>query len=202
MIYGSSGTLARQISLGAPADIFFSANGAWIDYLEGKNIVRSETRRTVVTNKLVLIASLRTKPTAIVKLSEDIPRLLGDTGRLAMGDPRHVPAGKYARDSLEFIGIWDSIEPRIVRTRNVRHALALVQRSEAPLGIVYRSDVQNDGMVHVLTALPSNLHSPIAYEAVATLTRRPETDRFLSFLNSTSAERLYREAGFGIPEKP
>lgn len=200
VVYGSSGALARQISLGAPAHVYFSANRQWVDYLVEKRQVRAQSRKTVLANQLALIAPANAKRAAIVDLADDIPRLLGAGGRLALGDPRHVPAGRYAQEALTALGIWAALAPRSARTRNVRLALALVQRGEAHLGIVYRTDARNDPSVRVLATLPNELHTPIVYEAVATTTGHADTDAFLTFLTSSPVTRLYREAGFSVPE--
>jgi len=200
VVYGSSGALARQISLGAPAHVYFSANPRWIDYLTDKKQLRAESRKTVLKNSLALIASAGAKRTPIVDLGDDILRLLGSGSRLALGDPRHVPAGRYAREALTSLGIWNALAPRSARTRNVRLALALVQRGETPLGIVYRTDARNDETVRVLATFPADLHSPIVYQAAATATHHPDTDAFLAFLTSSRAAQLYRDAGFGLPE--
>ena len=200
MVYGSSGALARQITLGAPAHVYFSAHRRWVDYLVGKSRIRPDSRKPVFANRLVLIAPALAKRSAVIDLADDIPRLLGSSGRLALGDPRHVPAGRYAQEALTALGIWNAIAPRSARTRNVRLALALVQRKEAALGIVYRTDARNDPSVRVLVTLPDDLHAPIIYEAAATTTRHADTDAFLAFLSSPPAMRLYRDAGFAVPE--
>ena len=200
LVYGSSGALARQISLGAPAHIYLSANSRWIDFLTNKTLIRPDTRKAVLTNRLVLIAPASSKRATVTDLSSDIPRLLGSDGRLAIGDPRHVPAGRYAQDALIAAGIWTSVNRRSARTRNVRLALALVQRGEAPLGIVYRTDARNDPLVRILATIPEHLHSTVLYEAVATRTNHPHTDKFLKFLSSSRAVRVYRDAGFAIGE--
>ena len=200
IVYGSSGALARQISLGAPAHVYFSANPRWIDYLANQKAIRPESRKTIFANRLVLIGPTAAKRHTVTDLSVDLPRLLGRNGRLAIGDPRHVPAGRYARQALIASGIWKTVAPRSARTRNVRLALALVQRGEAPIGIVYRSDARNDKLVRILHKLPEHLHATIIYEAVATTTRHPKAVAFLSFLTSPVAIRAYRDAGFTVPE--
>jgi len=200
VVYGSSGALARQISAGAPAHVYFSANRIWVDYLVDEKLARPESRKTVMENRLALIAPASAKGISIASLARDVPRLLKDGGRLAMGDPRHVPAGHYAKEALTSLGIWSAVAATTARTRNVRLALALVQRGEVPLSIVYRTDALGDPLVRILDILPGDLHSPVEYQVVGTATRHPDSDAFLAFLTSDDALALYRAAGFVVPE--
>lgn len=196
VVYGSSGALARQIENGAPADIFFSANGKWVDYLVSREHARKDTRRTIFRNRIVLItpAANRT-PTPFNPATDLIPSLAGD-GRIAIGDPRHVPAGMYGRQALSGLGLWGQLVHRTVRTQNVRLALALVQRREALLGIVYYTDAIRAGQVRIVTTFNGALHDPIRYDAIATMAAAPDTDRLLAYLKSGEAEKIYRKYGF------
>ena len=198
IVYGSSGDLARQIAAGAPADVYFSAHTKWIDYLAGKNLLRPRSRRTVAANRLVLIApaasSLRT-----VASMDHLPDLLGARGRLAIGDPRHVPAGIYAQQALQALGLWTRLAPRTVRSPNVRVALALVERGEAALGVVYASDAAATRAVRTLVRFPADLHDPIRYDAAATATADPRAGTFIGFLAAPATQRLFRDAGFAAP---
>ena len=143
--YASSSTLARQIEQGAPADVFISANPEWMDYLEERGLLRAGSRTDLLGNGLVLVAPPESETTVEIAPGFDLAGAL-DGGRLAMGDPDHVPAGIYGRAALESLGVWQAVEPQVARADNVRAALALVARGEAPLGMVYRSDaVADDG---------------------------------------------------------
>jgi molybdate transport system substrate-binding protein len=196
LIFGSSGALARQIETGAPADIFFSANRKWVDYLTDRDLVRSRTRQSVLKNRLVLVAPAERPQPASFDPVSDLSRTLGARGRLSMGDPRHVPAGIYAKEALTKLGIWPEMSRRTARTQNVRLALALVERSETPLGIVYRTDALQSSRARILITFSENLHSPIRYEAVATNSNNPRVARLLDFLQSDGAHRIYRKYGF------
>jgi molybdate transport system substrate-binding protein len=200
IVHGSSGALARQISAGAPVDVFFSANAKWLDYLIGRKLAQTDTRKSVLVNRLALIVPAGTGRINIVDPATDIPKILTGNARLAIGDPRHVPAGQYAREALVSLGIWKTVRSKTARTRNVRLALALVQRGEAALGIVYRTDARHVPQVRILETLPKNLHSPIVYEAVLTSAAQPGAGKFLAFLTSDDALTLYRAAGFVVPE--
>src|SRR3954462_7474536 len=141
--FAASSALARQIEQGAPADLFLSADEPWMDYLAQRGLILPETRVSPLGNALALVAPANSPlaPFAIGP-GTDLPALLGPQGRLAAGDPAHVPAGIYAKAALERLGQWAAIAPRLARAENVRAALLLVERGEAPLGIVYRTDVQ------------------------------------------------------------
>ena len=195
-VLGSSGALARQVSLGAPADLYFSAAKGWVDYLLDKKIAQSGTRRTLATNRLVLISPLNARTPKGFNPNRDIIRLLGRNGRIALGDPGHVPAGQYARQAMKKLQLWDTLRRRAVRTQNVRLALALVEQSETPLGIVYRSDVFHRKRVSILYTLPETLHSPIEYQIVAIREAIGGTSGFLAFLSSKSGGEIFQKNGF------
>ncbi|MEC7490998.1 MAG: molybdate ABC transporter substrate-binding protein [Pseudomonadota bacterium] len=195
-VLGSSGSLARQVSLGAPADLYFSAAKGWVDYLLDKKIAQPGTRQTLATNRLVLISSPDARTPNAFNPNRDIIRLLGPTGRIALGDPGHVPAGQYARQALKKLQLWKVLRRRAVRTQNVRLALALVEQSETPLGIVYRSDVFHRKRVSILYTLPETLHSPIEYQIVAIRNAIGGASEFLSFLSSESGGEIFRKNGF------
>lgn len=196
VVYGSSGALARQIANGAPADIFFSANKKWIDYLETGKHTRPDTRHTVFRNRIVLIAPTDNRTPSPFDPTADIVPLLAGDGRLAIGDPQHVPAGIYARQALSALGLWDRLADRTVRTRNVRLALALVQRKEAVLGIVYHTDAIQTDRVRIVMTFDSSLHAPILYDAVAMNSASRGAIEFLAYLKSEEAGKIYRKHGF------
>lgn len=196
LVYGSSGTLARQIENGAPADVFFSANPKWIDHLiEGGHALKP-TRRTVFRNRIVLIAPSIDPTRQPFNPVTDIAASLGPNRRLAIGDPLHVPAGLYARQALSGLGLWGQMVHRTVRTQNVRLALALVQRRESPLGVVYYTDALQSGQVRIVMTFNGTLHDPIRYDAVATRTAHPGAEAFLAYLASDEAKKTYRKYGF------
>lgn len=196
IVYGSSGALARQIDAGAPADIYFSANSAWVDHLAKTKRVRNETRLTVFRNRIVLIAPATAQLPTPFRISADLGSALGQNGRLAIGDPQHVPAGIYARQALGGLGLWSRYVYRTVRTQNVRLALALVQRGEARLGIVYYTDAIQTGQVRIVATFNGSLHAPIEYQAVATKTAGPIADKLLAYLASDAGRAIYRKFGF------
>lgn len=194
--YASSSSLARQIANGAPADVFVSADIDWMDYLAGRKLIEPESRVNLVSNRLVLIASADSRIEVHIAAGFALVGLLG-TGRLAIADPDHVPAGKYARAALESLGVWKSVAARAARTENVRIALALVARGEAPLGIVYRTDALAEKRVRVAAEFPATSHPPIVYPAAAIVSgRTAAAARFLAFLRSPASRTLWEKHGF------
>lgn len=162
-VYASSSTLARQIANGAPVDIYLSANTRWMDWLEDEGVVLSE-RSDLLNNRLVLIAPLDSPIEALVPgEGKALADALADGERMAVGDPDHVPAGLYTKEALESLGEWDALAPRLARADNVRSALALVERGEAPLGAVYRTDGMASDKVRELGAFPQDSHTPVTY---------------------------------------
>lgn len=194
--YASSSTLAKQISAGAPAQIFISADLAWMDYLEQRNAIRKDSRRNLLGNRLVLIAPAGSAVQTKVEPGFPLARLLG-SGRLALGDPGHVPAGKYAKAAIESLGAWNSVQGRLAPAENVRAALALVARGEAPLGVVYATDAAAESKVRVVAAFPEGSHPPIVYPvALTTRGAGPQAAAFLTFLGSPAARRIFEKHGF------
>ena len=195
--FASSSTLAKQIAQGAPAGVFLSANQKWMDYLEKKGFIIKETRFDLLKNRLVLIAPIdRDVPTVEIKPGFDLKGLL-DQGRLAMGDPTHVPAGMYARQALESLGIWKGLESRVAAAAHVRAALALVERGEAPLGIVYATDAGISDKVKVVGTFPESTHPPIVYPVAAVAgTDAPLAEAYLEFLKSPKASEVFIKYGF------
>jgi molybdate transport system substrate-binding protein len=194
--YASSSALAKQIAAGAPAQVFISADLAWMDYLEQRNAIRKQSRRNLVGNSLVLIAPAGSPAQVSIAPGFPLARLLGD-GRLALGDPGHVPAGLYARAALESLGVWDSVKGRLAPAENVRAALALVARGEAPLGIVYATDAAAEAKVRVVGTFPAGSHPPIVYPAALTAKAAgANAEAFLAFLGSPAARRIFEKHGF------
>ncbi len=195
--YLSSSVLARQIEQGAPADLFIAANVEWMDYVDDRDLIDRSTRVDLLSNRLVVVAPRAGTMPEFDVAETDLAALLG-TGRLAMGDPDHVPAGIYAAQALRTLGAWDAILPRLARTENVRVALALVARGETPLGIVYASDAVAEPDVRVVGRIPASSHDPIVYPAAVTSgsTDAERARALLAFLRSPEAGSIFRDFGF------
>jgi len=194
--YASSSVLAKQIEQAAPADIFISADTQWMDYLAQRRLVVAP--RNLLGNRLVLIAGKDDRRMVTIEPNFDLARLLG-SGRLAVGDPTNVPVGIYAKEALTKLGVWQSVESKLAPTADVRAALALVSRGEAPLGIVYETDTKIDPGVRIVGILPDDTHSPIVYPVAATTTStNPDAARFLAFLGSAAAAKIFERYGFKI----
>ncbi|MBV8400047.1 MAG: molybdate ABC transporter substrate-binding protein [Acetobacteraceae bacterium] len=196
--FGASSTLARQIEQGAAVNLFASADERWMDYLAQRGLVAPDTRRNLLTNKLVLIVP-KTHPAQVtIGPGFDLLKLLGPNGRLATGDPAHVPVGIYAEQALRHLGLWSSIEGRLARTDSVRSALLLVERGEAPAGIVYSTDALASSGVVVAGTFPRDTHDPIVYPfALIRGHDSPEAHALLDFLSGTEARDIFARRGFG-----
>ena len=198
--FASSSTLARQIEAGAPVQIYVSANERWMDYVAEIGLIEPSTRVGPVGNSLVLIAP-SDSPLGNVTIDEtlDLAGLLDDGERIAIGDPDHVPAGLYAREALETLGLWNAASDLLARTADVRAAVALVETGEAPLGIVYATDAMASDRVKVLGRFDDGLHTPVIYPlAVVAGQRSAEVDAVLDFLLGPDAVQLFEAAGFTI----
>ncbi|MGB8665767.1 MAG: molybdate ABC transporter substrate-binding protein [Serratia inhibens] len=195
--FASSSTLARQIEQGAPADLFISADQQWMDYAIDKQQMVKETRYTLLGNELVLIAGKDGKQGKItLNKQTDWARLLNG-GRLAVGDPDHVPAGIYAKEALQNLGVWAVLEPELARANNVRSAMALVERGEAPLGIVYGSDAVASDKVNVVGVFLEDSHKPVEYPmAVVKGHQTPAVSAFYNYLKSPQAAAIFQHYGF------
>ncbi|MBI1179741.1 MAG: molybdate ABC transporter substrate-binding protein [Alphaproteobacteria bacterium] len=194
--FASSSAVARQIEAGAPADVFVSADTEWADYLEKRGLLKDGTRRKIVANTLVLVAPGDSTAQVSLKPGVNLAKLLGPDGKLATGDPDFVPAGRYAKAALQSLGAWQSIESRVLRASNVRTALAFVARGEAPLGIVYGSDVVVENRVRIVGTFPTDSHPPIEYPAAVVKGAKPGADGFLDYLQSPAAAEIFRHYGF------
>ena len=196
--YAASSALAKQIEVGAPADIFISADIAWMDYAAAKNLIKPETRGNLVGNDLVLIAPADSTMTAKIAPNFPLSATLGG-GRLAMANPDSVPAGKYGKASLMALGVWDSVANKIAPAEDVRAALSFVSRGEAPLGIVYRTDAAADSNVKILDVFPDSSHPPIVYPiAVTAASANPAAADYLAFLRSPAAAAAFAKQGFSV----
>jgi molybdate transport system substrate-binding protein len=196
--YGSTGTLAKQIAEAAPADIFISADLAWMDNVAKKNLIVPESRKNLVGNTLVLVAAAGTDLKIDLAKDSNLAAALGDE-KLAVGDVKSVPAGKYTKAVLENLGLWSSVEPNLVMQENVRSALALVARGEAKLGIVYGSDAVAESKVEVIASFPETSHAPIVYPAaIIAASTNPDAQTFLDFLFSGEAQLIFKANGFTL----
>jgi len=198
--FAASSALARQIEQGAPADLFMSADEPWADYLQQRNLLVDATRRSPIGNALVLVAPAGAARPVTLTRQTDLAALLGAGGRIATGDPAHVPVGRYAQAALTWMGQWEAIAPRLARADNVRSALLLVERGEAPYGIVYATDAAIGPGIRVVGTFPAESHPPITYPFA--LTRRAEGNAearaLLAFLVGPEAAPAWRRFGFSI----
>lgn len=194
--FAASSALARQIEAGAPADLFISADEEWMDHVAGKGLIRNNSRVAFLSNRLVLIAPAGSAVRLSITRNFPLARALGN-GRLAMADPDSVPAGKYGKAALTSLGIWASVETKVARAENVRAALALVERGEAPFGIVYSTDARASTRVRVVGVFPTDSHPPIAYPIAALRNSgNPETEGFRRFLISREGKAIFARRGF------
>jgi molybdate transport system substrate-binding protein len=196
--YGASSALAKQIEQGAPADVFVSADLQWMDYGVQKKVIRDDTRFNLLGNKLVLIAAKDAKiDNVTIGPGFDLAKLAGD-GRVATGDVRAVPAGLYAKASLERLGAWAAVEPKLTMTEDVRFALRLVARGEAQLGVVYETDAKVEPNVKIVGVFPDNSHDPIIYPVALTADAKPDAVQYLSFLRTQTAKSIFESYGFNF----
>lgn len=213
--FASSSTLARQIEAGAPADLFASANESWMDYLAERGMIDLGSRVSPLANTLVLVAPTEGSAASVAApaeapdglppgtaLADLLESVLGANGRLAVGDPDHVPAGLYARQALETLGLWSAMEGRLARADNVRAALALVARGEAPAGIVYATDAAIADGVAIVARFPADSTGPITYPFALLPDAGPAAADLLSFLTGPTAGAIFAEFGFTAAADP
>ncbi|ODA28753.1 molybdate ABC transporter substrate-binding protein [Veronia pacifica] len=197
--FASSSALARQIAYGAPADLYLSANQEWMDYLAGKQAVVADSTVVLLSNQLVLVSPKVNSSAAVTLNSDwDLVAAIGDS-RLAIADPDHVPAGRYAKQSLEHLGLWNKASSHLAQSANVRAALALVERGESPYGIVYQTDAKVSDNVRVAATFPPDSHSPILYPLA--LVKRDTSEMTLTFyryLQGPEAAKVFRHYGFEV----
>jgi len=197
--FGSSSTLARQIEQGAPANLFASADQKWMDYLAQKQLIVAATRKDILGNDLVLVVSANKPQHVAITPGFDFLGMLGPKGRIATGDPAHVPVGIYAEQALRHLGLWDSVSPRLARTDDVRAALLLVERGEAPVGIVYATDAAVSKAVMVAGTFPADSHDPISYPfAVVKSGDTPEARALMTYLAGPEAREIFVKRGFKV----
>jgi molybdate transport system substrate-binding protein len=193
--FAASSALARQIENGSRADMFFSADLQWMDYLQARNLIQAATRHDVLGNQLVLIAPVDSKISLKIEPHFALAAAVGKS-RLATGDPDSVPAGRYAHEALANLGVWDEVAARLVRADSVRSALAFVDRGEAALGIVYATDALVDKNVRVVGMFPANSHMPIIYPVALTSGARPEAAKFLTYIRGPAGDLAFQHYGF------
>ncbi|MCA1455622.1 molybdate ABC transporter substrate-binding protein [Bradyrhizobium sp. BRP22] len=194
--YAASSALAKQIEQGAPADVFVSADTDWMDYAIKQKNINEATRINLLGNSIVLIAPKDSKIDSVnISAGFDLTKLAGD-GRIATGDVKAVPVGKYAKAALEKLGAWQAAEPKFAMAESVRAALTLVARGEAVLGIVYATDAKVEPGVKVVGTFPADTHPAIIYPVAATTTAKPETAGYLNFLKSSTAKTILEKYGF------
>ena len=198
--YAGSAQLARQIAQGAPADLFVTADESWMDWLGQRGLIEASARRALASNTLVLIAPISTSGASVdLASSSALSARLGD-GRLALAEGS-VPAGRYGREALTRLGLWPVVEDRLAPGDDVRAALALVARGEAPLGLVYATDARVEPRVRVVATFPKASHAPIVYSAAPIRRQDGAGDHraaqvFLDLLNGVDGQALFRRFGF------
>jgi molybdate transport system substrate-binding protein len=200
--YAGSNALAKQIEAGAPADVFISADVDWMDYLDKRSLLAPGSRADLLSNRLVLIEPGSSRSKLTIAPGFSLAVALG-TGKLAIANPDTVPAGRYGKAALISLGVWPSVQDQLARTENVRAALMLVARGEAPFGIVYATDALVEPKVHVVDSFPPNTHAPIVYPlAVIAASPAPARSRaFVAYLASDVARATWRRHGFTVIER-
>lgn len=197
--FGASSTLATQIEQGAPVNVFASADEKWMDDLAQHDLIATATRTDLLGNDLVLVVPADRPIHVDIHPGFDLTALLGPDGRIATGDPAHVPAGIYAEQALRKLGLWDKIGPRIAAAADVRSALLLVERGEAPAGIVYGTDAAISKAVTVAGVFPETSHDPVTYPfAVTKAGDTPDARAFLTFLSTPAARDIWMRRGFKV----
>lgn len=198
--FASSSTLAKQIESGAPADVFLSADTTWMKYLEERNLLEPGSRSELLGNRIVFIVPVSSSVQSItVSPQLDLLELLGRDGRLSVGDPAHVPVGRYAKAALEHLKLWTQVENRIAPAQDVRAGLVLVERAESPLGIVYATDAAVSDKVRVADTFPLDSHPSIDYPVAAIKgSKRDAALAFIKFLSAPQAKEIWAKYGFEV----
>jgi molybdate transport system substrate-binding protein len=194
--YAASSALAKQMEQGGPAALFISADTDWMDYVEKKDLIKNDTRVNLLGNEIVLIAPKDSKVALDIRPGFDLAKALAG-GKLAMANVDAVPAGKYGKAALEKLGAWNGVKDNVAQAENVRAALLLVARGEAPLGIVYSTDAAAEPNVKIIGAFPADSHPPIIYPAAETKdTKSADAKAFLDYLKSSKARPAFEKQGF------
>ncbi|HSZ11795.1 MAG TPA: molybdate ABC transporter substrate-binding protein [Rhizomicrobium sp.] len=195
--FAASSALARQIEASGGADMFISADTDWMDELDSKNLIAKDTRKNLLGNTLVLISPADLKVTLKIAPHFALAHDLGQ-GRLAIAEPGSVPAGKYAKEALTKLDVWNDVADHTAPAENVRAALAYVARGEAPFGIVYRTDAMAEPKVRIVDTFPESSHAPIVYPAALTKDARPDAHGFLDYLEGADARAVFEKDGFAV----
>ncbi|MGN6517641.1 MAG: molybdate ABC transporter substrate-binding protein [Rhizomicrobium sp.] len=198
--FAASSTLVQQIANSSGADVFISADLDWMDYLERKGLLAPGTRRTLLGNRLVLIAPSGLKMNVKIAPKFDLAGALGSS-RLALADPASVPAGKYGKAALIKLGVWNSVRDKLAVAENVRAALAYVARGETTLGIVYETDAKIEPRVRVAGVFPDSSHKPILYPVALVREARPGAADFERYLEGRAARAVFARDGFILPAR-
>lgn len=199
--FESSSTLARQIKAGSPAEIFVSADIKWMDDVAAAKAIKPESRENLLTNRLVLITP-KAKPLTVTMAKDfDFAKALPASGKLAVGDPAHVPAGRYAKQGLEWLGWWKVVEGRLIAAQDVRAALRLVEMGEADAGIVYATDTKASDKVVIAATFPEESHDKVVYPIALCTDAKPAAAEFLAYLRSPDAAAVFEKAGFTMLPK-
>jgi molybdate transport system substrate-binding protein len=196
--YASSPALAKQIEHAAPAQVFISADLEWMDYLTQKHLIKPGTRSNLLGNRLVLIAPKDKAQPIEIKPGFDLASVLG-AGRLSMANVQAVPAGKYGKAALEKLGVWTSVSSKLAQAENVRAALLLVSREEAPVGVVYQTDAASDSNVRIIGTFPEDAHPPIIYPIALTANAtHPDAGVLLAYIRSDKTKPVFESQGFTV----
>jgi molybdate transport system substrate-binding protein len=195
--FAGSSTLAKQIEQDAPADLFISADQKWMDYVAEKLPEKTKNIQILAENELVLIAPVDSKLQAEKVTDVDFDNVLKES-YLAVGDD-NVPVGRYAKTALENLNLWDKVENRLSKAKDVRAVLSYIERGELPLGIVYSTDAKISDKVKIVAAFPQESYGKVVYPA-ATVSEKAEAKRFLDFLSSDTAKQAFEKAGFKTVE--
>ncbi|MFH0959322.1 MAG: molybdate ABC transporter substrate-binding protein [Pseudomonadota bacterium] len=196
--FASSSTLAKQIDQGAPASVYISADEDWMNFLDKKNLIDSSSRRDLLGNRLVIIAPASSKLTKIDNVKSEIIGALG-AGKITTGDPDHVPVGKYTKAAMQKLGVWNDLEPKMARAGDVRGALALVERGEAELGVVYSTDAAIGKNIKIIGAFPLASYPKVVYPvALIKSNVSPDAKKFFEFLNGPEAKAIFEKYGFSV----
>lgn len=196
--FAASSALAKQIESGAPADLFVSADLKWMDWAAERKLINDASRKTLLGNTLVLIAPQDSAATLKIEKGFKLAEALGD-GRLAMGDPKSVPAGIYGQAALTSLGVWDQVSAKVAGAENVRVALTYVARGETPLGIVYGTDAKSEPKVKVVDTFPADSHQPIVYPVALTASSTSaDAKAFLDYLSTPEAAKVFEGEGFTV----
>jgi molybdate transport system substrate-binding protein len=198
IVAAATPALAKQIEEGAPADVFISADVKWMDHLQAKDLIKPETRKDLLGNRLLLVGSAAAPASVDLRDAAAFSKLLEDQ-KLAVAGVESVPAGRYAKEALTNLGLWAAAEPNLAQTENVRASLALVSRGEAIAGIVYESDMIKEKNAKQLAVFPAESHAPIIYPlAVVAASANPDAAELVQYLSSPQAAAIFKASGFTV----